>query len=101
MTTANIYGEVETLSDVRGINKQIRDEIRGAKNRGQVTELKKRSDYLCTLAIAPSWQKKFGSKAPRVLEVAKEEDERTTRVANSIVRQRNLGGDSYHPWQGG
>ena len=97
----NIYGEVTTLSDVRDINKRIRREMRGAKSRPQLTELKKRSDYLCTLTYAPSWQTKFGDKASRFREVAKEEDERTTRLANELAGSRDLGKPDYDAWQGG
>lgn len=103
MTTTqdrNIYGEVNSLSDLRGINRQIRHEIRNARDRSRVTELKKRSDYLCTLTQAPSWQEKFGKKASRFLDVAKEEDERTTRVANGVAKRRGFDTE-YHAWGGG
>ena len=100
MGERDIYGDVENLTDLRDINRQIRDEMRGVRSRDQLTELKKRSDYLCALTLAPSWQKKFGDKATRFLEVAKEEDERTTRLANSVARNKKLGGE-YHAWQGG
>ena len=103
MTTTedrNIYGDVNSLSDLRGINRQIRNEIRRARDRSRVTELKKRSDYLCALTQAPSWREKFGRKAPRFLDVAKEEDERTTRVANEIARRRGFDTE-YHAWGGG
>lgn len=97
----NIYGEVSSLSDVREINKQIRREMRDVHSRSELTELKKRSDYLCTLTYAPSWQTKFGDKASRFREVAKEEDERTTRLANELAGSRNLGKPDYDAWQGG
>lgn len=97
--SSNIYGEVNTLTDLRDINRQIRKEIRRTRKREDLTELKKRSDYLCTLTQAPSWQRKFGDKASRFLDVAMEEDERTTRVANSVARKRGLDAD-YNPWGG-
>ncbi|HEX5370066.1 MAG TPA: hypothetical protein VFY10_11680 [Dehalococcoidia bacterium] len=99
MTTQerNIYGDVNSLSDLRGINRQIRQEIRRAHDRSKLTELKKRADYLCALTQAPSWQEKFGPKASRFLDVAKEEDERTTRVANEIARRRGFDTE-YHAW---
>jgi hypothetical protein len=67
------------------------------RDRKHLTELKKRSDYLCTLTQAPSWRKKFGFKSGRMLAVAKEEDERTTRLANSVARRKGFGA-GYDPW---
>jgi hypothetical protein len=98
MSDQNIYGEVNSVSDIRDINRQIRKEMRSVNERSQVTELKKRSDYLCTLTRAPSWQQKFGSKADRLLAVAKEENERSTRLANSSARRKDLGPANYDPW---
>ena len=100
MSNQNIYREVDTLSDIRAINRQIRGEIRDVASRDQITEFKKRSDYLCTLTRAPSWQEKFGDKADRFLEVAKQENERTTKTANSVARRQGIDAE-YHPWQGG
>jgi hypothetical protein len=97
MSDRNIYGEVNSVSNIREINRQIRNEIRDVSDRQHLTELKKRSDYLCTLTQAPSWQEKFGSKSGRMLVVAKEEDQRTTRLANSVARRKGLGGQ-YDPW---
>ena len=71
MSDRNIYGEVNSVSNIREINRKIRNEIRDVHDREHLTELKKRSDYLCTLTQAPSWQEKFGSKSRRMLAVAK------------------------------
>jgi hypothetical protein len=99
MSDRNIYGEVNSISDIRDINRSIRREMRGVNSREQVTELKKRSDYLCTLTRAPSWKEKFGPKtANRMLTVAKEENERSTRLANSSARKKDLGPANYDPW---
>ena len=98
MSDQNLYGEVNSASDIRDINRQIRKEMRSVNDRSQVTELKKRSDYLCTLTQAPSWRTKFGSKADRLLAVAKEENERSTRLANTSARKKDLGPANYDPW---
>jgi hypothetical protein len=97
MSDRNIYGEVNSVTNIREINRKIRDEIRGVRDRAHLTELKKRSDYLCTLTQSPAWQEKFGSKSRRMLAVAKEEDHRTTRLANSVARRNGLGAN-YDPW---
>ncbi|HEX5139884.1 MAG TPA: hypothetical protein VFX19_02990 [Dehalococcoidia bacterium] len=98
--TNNLYGEVESLQDLRDINRQIRKEMRQIKDREHLTELKKRADYLCTLTLAPSWQERFGKKSRRMLAVAKQEDERTTRIANSIAKRKGIEA-RYNAWQGG
>ena len=38
-----------------------------------MTELKKRSDYLCALAVSPSWRKRFGTRSAGILRVAMDE----------------------------
>ena len=49
----HIYGEVNSIKDIRDINRTIREEMDRVKTREQLTELKKRSDYLCTLTFSP------------------------------------------------
>jgi len=96
----NIYGEVNSVQDIRDINRQIRTEMAGVRGRDQLTELKKRADYLCALAMAPSWRQKFGGKISRILKAAKEEDQTTTERANSLASKHGWEAD-YDPWGGG
>lgn len=93
----NIYGQVESLEDIREINEKIRHEMDGVTSREELTELKKRSDYLCALAAAPSWKRKFGDKIDRFMEVAKETNARTTSYANDVARRHGWVVD-YDPW---
>src|SRR5207248_9152153 len=90
----HIYGEVNSPEDVRAINQKIRHEMDGITKREQLTELKKRSDYLCTLAEAPSWKDKFGSRIDEVQRVAREEDRKTTSHANDIARRHGSDADN-------
>jgi hypothetical protein len=46
MMTNNIYGDVSSMTDIRTINRKIRGEMRQVRNQAELTELKKRSDYL-------------------------------------------------------
>jgi hypothetical protein len=63
----------------------------------QLTELKKRSDYLCTLTHSPFWKKKFGPMIEQLKQVAIEENRITTRLANYIAQYK--GWDKrYDPW---
>ena len=86
----DIYGDVSSLEDIREINEQIRKEMHDVGEQAELTELKKRADYLCALTLSPSWQSRFGDRSPRFLEVAREEDERTTRIANDIAQRKGF-----------
>jgi len=94
---AQIYGKVETPDDIRRINCIIRDEMLEVETPEQLTDLKKRSDYLCTLTYSPFWKKKFGSLIEEMREVACEENRVTVRLANYIARYRGWDKE-YHPW---
>lgn len=95
----HIYGAGNSLEDLRRINREIRREMDEVTHQAQLTELKKRSDYLCTLAEAPSWQEKFGQKIDRVRQVVQEEDAKTTQHANKVAKQHGWDTE-YHPWRG-
>lgn len=93
----NEYGEVNCLKDLRDINREIRTEIHGASDRDEITTLKHRSDYLCTLTKSPAWRTKFGSKIRRYMEIAREENRRTVDKANTIARRHKID-VTYVPW---
>jgi len=96
-TFGHIYGEVNSAVDLRKINRIIRKEMDRVTTREELTELKKRSDYLCTLTASPSWRKRFGSKVKRLLRVAREENRRTVAHANRIAMKHGWRAD-YDPW---
>ena len=96
----HIYGQVNSLEDLREINRTIRDEMDGVTKRDQLTELKKRSDYLCTLAQAGSWEEKFGDTIGRIREVAKEENQTSVTHANAVARKHGWDAD-YDAWGSG
>jgi hypothetical protein len=100
MTATDIYGEVSNLQDIREINKRIRTEMARVEEQEELTELKKRSDYLCALTLAPSWRTRFGKRSGRFLEVAQAEDEKSTKAANEIARKKGFDVE-YHAWRGG
>jgi hypothetical protein len=85
---------------VRKINQQIRQEMDQATTREQLTELKKRSDYRCTLVESPSWEKKFGVHIDEMLRVALEENHKTTEQANALARRYGWEAN-YNPWGNG
>ncbi|WP_457568350.1 hypothetical protein [Desulfurobacterium sp.] len=92
-----LYGKVESPDDIRRINCIIRDEMLEVSTVEQLTDLKKRSDYLCTLTYSPFWIKKFGPMIEKLREVAVEENRATVRLAN-YVSAYNSWGKTYDPW---
>ncbi len=96
-TQRHIYGEVNSLEDVRKINKEIRDEMDDVRKREELTELKKRADYLCTLAEAPPWEEKFKGRIDNVRRATRDEDAKTTDYANTVARKHGWDAD-YDPW---
>ena len=93
-----IFEQVHTLADLRRINRQIREEMRRIQTRDELLELKRKSDYLCNLTQEPYWRQKFGKRTRRFLQVAREEDARTTRFANRVSKRHNLG-SQFRSWQ--
>ena len=93
-----IYGRVENAEDIRRINCIIRDEMLAVKTAAELTDLKKRSDYLCTLTFSPFWKKKFGDKIEELREVAIEENRATVKTANYVAKYKGFDRE-YEPWK--
>jgi hypothetical protein len=98
MTKTGIYGAVDSPRDIRTTNETIRGQMDRVDRREELTELKKRSDYLCALAQSPSWKEKFGRIIGGVVRVAREENKKTTDVANRQAARRGWDAD-YDPWR--
>jgi hypothetical protein len=95
---ARIYGRVESAEDIRRINCIIRDEMLNVQSGAELTDLKKRSDYLCTLTYSPFWKKKFGDKIEELREVALEENRATVKTANYVAKYKGFDKE-YDPWK--
>ncbi len=93
-----IYGKVETPEDIKRINCLIRDEMMEVEDEAQLSELKKRSDYLCTLTYSPFWQKRFGQEIEKVRQVALEENRISVKEANIIAKFKGFDKE-YKPWR--
>src|SRR5215212_7524504 len=96
--TRNIYGDVTKLGDIRENNRQLRHEMAEAETPSQIEVLKRRSDFLCTLTYAPSWQQRFGRKTVRFRTAARQEDVKTTHAANRFARKRGFE-PAFQPWK--
>ena len=92
-----IYGKVNTIDDISRINCIIRDEMLNVSTKEQLTDLKKRSDYLCTLTYSPFWKKKFGNEIEKVRERALEENRVTVKEANLVAAYKGFD-VHYDPW---
>lgn len=55
-------------------------------------EIKKRSEYLCTLADEPIWRDEYDRGGEQALKVCLEEDGKITRALNERARSLVLGG---------
>ena len=92
-----IYGKVSHPEDIRRINCIIRDEMLVVESEEQLTDLKKRSDYLCTLTFSPFWKKKFWPMIEELREVALEENRITVRLANYVSKYKSFD-KQYDAW---
>ncbi len=93
-----IYGKVESPRDIARINCIIRDEMLIVEDEAALSELKKRSDYLCTLTYSPFWQKRFGKQIEELRKVAIEENRVTVKEANIVAKYKGFDKE-YHPWR--
>ncbi len=94
---ARIYGKVNTIDDISRINCIIRDEMMNVNSEAELVELKKRSDYLCTLTYSPFWKKKFGDQIDEVRKRAMEENRVTVKEANYMAKYKGFE-KTYKPW---
>jgi len=99
--TTNIYGNIQSIDEVRMLFRQLQDELALAESRQDIDEVKKRSEYLCTLADNPQWRDEGDRGGLEALELCLEEDTRLTMAANTRSRELLTGGAAYMPWREG
>jgi hypothetical protein len=97
-TDRHIYGEVNSKTGMRRIFTDIRRDVAEAKSRPALTELYKRAGYLITLTHAPSWEEKFGRKAPGLRVVGKQEFHKTARRINRQAAKIGTEADYDEQW---
>jgi hypothetical protein len=97
----NIYGEIRSIDELRSLYQQLRDEAQAVEDRLQLTEIKERSEYLCTLADEPVWRDEFDRGGVEALELCVREDHSLARLLNERARLLNVPGDAYRPWREG
>src|SRR5437773_12205851 len=94
----HVYGEVNSATGLKDVFRDIRKDVATARSRPALSELYKRAGYLITLTHAPAWQKKFGSKATSMRQVAKTEFSSTARKINSRAESTGAKGDYDTKW---
>jgi hypothetical protein len=94
----HIYGEVNSKTGFQRIFREIRHDVDRARARPDLTELYRRAGYLITLTHAPSWQQKFGAKAPTLRRAGEEEFARTARKINRQAAAIGTEADFDEKW---
>jgi hypothetical protein len=99
--TTNIYGDISSLEQLRGLFAQLHDEALKAGSRRELIEIKERSEYLCNLADNPIWRDDQDRGGIEALELCKSEDAELTRLLNERSRALVASGDAFRPWHEG
>jgi hypothetical protein len=99
--TANTYGQITTLDELKTIFAQLHDEALKAEDRHKLLELKERSEYLCTLADSPAWRDSKERPGIEALDFCKRQDAELSRLLNQRARELVVGGDAFRPWREG
>ena len=93
-----IYGEINSQSDMHKVFSEIRQDVDQAKTRPALTELYKRAGYLITLTHAPSWEVKFGRETGALRELGEEEFRKTARKINRRAGEIGAEADYDETW---
>ncbi len=80
--TRQIYGEINSKTDMKRVFSEIRRDVQEAKSRPALTELYKRAGYLITLTHAPSWHEKFSKEADELRALGEDEFKKTAHTIN-------------------
>jgi hypothetical protein len=95
---AHVYGEVDSVNDLKEVFLEIRRDVEAAHSRPGLTELYKRAGYLITLTHSPSLQKWFGRSVGKVRNTAQKEFAVTARRINHRAKQIGTEADYDENW---
>jgi hypothetical protein len=96
--STQIYGEVNSKTDLQKVFREIRQDVEAATSRPALTELYRRAGYLIALTHAPSWEEKFGRQAAQLRQVAEDEFTTTARTINRRAKQIGADTDYDEKW---
>jgi len=94
----HVYGDVNNKTGIRHIFEKIRDDVKKAHSRDDLTNLYSRAGYLITLTHASSWEEKFGNELDELRELAEKEFSRTARMINNQAKQIGAGDNYDETW---
>jgi hypothetical protein len=94
----HVYGEVNSLTGLKEVFREIRRDVAEAHSRPALTELYKRAGYLIALTRAPSWQEKFGAGVSKLRQAAEDEFATTARKINRRAKQIDTEPDYDEKW---
>jgi len=94
----HVYGEVNSVTGMKKVFREIRQDVTHAGSRPTLTELHKRAGYLITLTMSPAWEEKFGKDAAKLRRAAKEEFATTARKINRRAREIGTEADYAESW---
>ncbi|WP_339749447.1 hypothetical protein [uncultured Rubinisphaera sp.] len=97
-TDTHIYGEIDNKTNLQEVALQIRNDVRNAKSRSELTELYRRAGYLVTLSYASSWKEKFGKEIKEIRDVADDEFAKTARAVNRQANEVGTDADYDEKW---
>ena len=93
-----IYGKIDSKTDMKKVFSEIRRDVDRASSRPALTELYKRAGYLITLTYAPSWEEKFGREARSLRQTGEEEFRKTARKINRRAEVIGTEADYDESW---
>ena len=94
----HVYGEINNKTNLHDVALQIRDDVRHASSRSELTELYRRAGYLITLSHAKSWKSKFGNKIGEIRNQAQAEFATTARTINRQAKKIGTDPDYDESW---
>ncbi len=93
-----VYGEVNSKTDLKHVFQAIRGNVGQARSRASLTELYKRAGYMIALTHAPSWKKSFGRVASDLRKTAEAEFGTTARKINRQAKAIGTNADYDETW---
>ena len=93
-----VYLEIDSKAVLKDAFAEIREEVRKATSRLELTDLYNRAGYLITLAYDSFWERKFFDDIEEIRDTANTEFLLTTRAINSQAEKIGFEGNYDEVW---
>ena len=87
------YSKVNGVTDIRKINRMIRERVKKARDRRTLTKLYRQSLYIVTLTHSPVWKEAFRGKLSSMRDAAKSELRKTANAINKRCKELGIKAD--------